>query len=291
MCGVGSTCRFFTDAYDLFVISIVKPMIAILYYPQFNGKLPLTPDLWITGVALAGALVGQVGFGLMGDYLGRRKVYLITLFLIIGATIGQALAASTVKGVGIVTVLCFWRFLMGVGIGGDYPLSATIMCEYANKKWRGSLLAAVFAAQGFGIISGAIVSLAVMACFQSAIKHTSILYLDYVWRIIIGLGCVPAVATIYLRAKLPETPRFTVDVAKDLTRADKNMAVVYANRGDFQEPNTDPDKMDRISWRDLKAYLTSPSILRNRNFWVLFGTASTWFFVDIAFYSQAGLKS
>ncbi|DBA90754.1 TPA: Proton phosphate symporter [Trebouxia sp. C0004] len=246
-------------------------MIAILYYPQFNGKLPLTPDLWITGVALAGALVGQVGFGLMGDYLGRRKVYLITLFLIIGATIGQALAASTVKG--------------------DYPLSATIMCEYANKKWRGSLLAAVFAAQGFGIISGAIVSLAVMACFQSAIKHTSILYLDYVWRIIIGLGCVPAVATIYLRAKLPETPRFTVDVAKDLTRADKNMAVVYANRGDFQEPNTDPDKMDRISWRDLKAYLTSPSILRNRNFWVLFGTASTWFFVDIAFYSQAGLKS
>ncbi|GLJ42665.1 hypothetical protein SUGI_0884420 [Cryptomeria japonica] len=45
------------------------------------------------------------------------------------------------------------RFWLGFGIGGDYPLSATIMSEYANKKTRGAFLAAVFAMQGFGILA------------------------------------------------------------------------------------------------------------------------------------------
>jgi hypothetical protein len=54
--------RFYTDAYDLFVIGIAKPMIATVYYPQLNGKLAKHDDLWITGVALVGTLVGQVGF-------------------------------------------------------------------------------------------------------------------------------------------------------------------------------------------------------------------------------------
>lgn len=54
--------RFYTDAYDLFIIGIAKPMIATVYYPQLNGKLAKHDDLWITGVALVGTLVGQVGF-------------------------------------------------------------------------------------------------------------------------------------------------------------------------------------------------------------------------------------
>ena len=53
--------------------------------------------------------------------------------------------------------------------------------------------------QGFGILSGSIVSLITVASFKNLIQNHSILYLDYCWRIIIGMGCVPAVATIYLR--------------------------------------------------------------------------------------------
>ena len=85
----------------------------------------------------------------------------------------------------------------------------------------------------------------VTAIFQDAIKHHSILYLDYVWRIIIGLGCVPAVLTIYLRSKLPETPRFTADITLDVARAERNMAAVRNNKGEFLEPVADPVKMDR----------------------------------------------
>ena len=50
-------------------------------------------------------------------------------------------------GIGADVQLIFWRFVLGFGIGGDYPLSATIMAEYSSTKWRGSFLAAVFAMQ------------------------------------------------------------------------------------------------------------------------------------------------
>ena len=53
--------------------------------------------------------------------------------------------------------------------------------------------------QGFGILTGSIVSLITVRSFKKLIEHNSILYLDYCWRIIIGFGCLPAVATIYLR--------------------------------------------------------------------------------------------
>ena len=44
-------------------------------------------------------------------------------------------------------MIAFWRFILGFGIGGDYPLSATITSEYANTRWRGAFIAAVFAGQ------------------------------------------------------------------------------------------------------------------------------------------------
>ncbi|EIE20161.1 MFS general substrate transporter [Coccomyxa subellipsoidea C-169] len=277
---------FYTDAYDLFIIGIAKPMMAIVYYPHLNGKLNRNDDLWITGVALVGTLIGQVFFGFLGDYLGRKKVYLLTLLIMITATIGQCFAASTVKGIGMVAELCIWRFILGIGIGGDYPLSATIASEYSSSKWRGAFVASVFAMQGFGILSAAIVSVVTISCFKNSIINYDINYLDYVWRIIIGFGAIPTVLTIYLRSRLPETPRFSQDVERDEAKALKNTMAVKANEADFVEDYTVSSKMDRISAKSLHRYMTFPSILRNRNLWVLFGTASTWFLLDIAFYSQ-----
>lgn len=64
-------------------------------------------------MALAGTLLGQVFFGLMGDYLGRKKVYLHTLLLMIFATVAQAMSANTVKGIGVVAVSALYTaFLM-----------------------------------------------------------------------------------------------------------------------------------------------------------------------------------
>jgi MFS transporter, PHS family, inorganic phosphate transporter len=73
----------------------------------------------------------------------------IELMIIIIATFGQAISGSG-PTVGIIGALIVWRFIMGVGIGGDYPLSAVISSEFAATKSRGRLMTAVFAFQGWG---------------------------------------------------------------------------------------------------------------------------------------------
>jgi PHS family inorganic phosphate transporter-like MFS transporter len=111
-------------------------------------------------------------------------------------------------------MLIMWRLFLGIGIGGDYPLSAIITSEFANTKNRGGLMAAVFAMQGFGILTGSIISLIVLSIFKSEIENpvTSIQYIDVSWRLLIGFGAIPGVVAIYFRLTIPESPRYTMDV-------------------------------------------------------------------------------
>ncbi len=71
--------------------------------------------------------------------------------IIVTSTFAQAIAGAgpTVHIVGVITL---WRFVMGVGIGGDYPLSAVITSEFASTRSRGRLMTAVFASQGWGYL-------------------------------------------------------------------------------------------------------------------------------------------
>jgi len=161
---------FFTDAYDLFSISLVTKLLGRIYYfdpsSKTPGSLPPNVSAAVNGVAFCGTLAGQLFFGCLGDKMGRKKVYGMTLMLMVVCCLASGLSfGSTPKGV--MATLCFFRFWLGFGIGGDYPLSATIMSEYANKRTRGAFIAAVFAMQGFGNLTGGIVAIVVSAAFTA----------------------------------------------------------------------------------------------------------------------------
>ncbi|KAM0904784.1 hypothetical protein ACQ4PT_017779 [Festuca glaucescens] len=162
---------FFTDAYDLFCISLVTRLLGRIYYtePGSNepGHLPANLSAAVNGVALCGTLAGQLFFGWLGDKLGRKSVYGFTLILMVLCSIASGLSFGH-EAKGVIGTLCFFRFWLGFGVGGDYPLSATIMSEYANKKTRGTFIAAVFAMQGFGILFGTIVTIVVSSAFRNA---------------------------------------------------------------------------------------------------------------------------
>jgi MFS transporter, PHS family, inorganic phosphate transporter len=135
---------FFTDAYDFFAISLVMDLISYLYYEeQIDRGVKAT----INGIALCGAVPGQLVFGWLGDKMGRKRIYGVTLLLMVVTSLASGLYFGTNEASNVVAVLCFFRFWLGFGIGGDYPLSATIMSEYANKRRRGAFIAAVFAMQ------------------------------------------------------------------------------------------------------------------------------------------------
>lgn len=284
---------FFTDAYDLFCISTVSKLLGRIYYYNSTsatpGTLPPNVSAAVSGVALCGALAGQLFFGWLGDKMGRKSVYGMTLMLMVISAIGSGLSfGHTAKSV--MTTICFFRFWLGFGIGGDYPLSATIMSEYANKRTRGAFIAAVFAMQGFGILAGGAVAIIVSAAFKNAYPaapyvldrpNSTVPQADFVWRIIFMFGAVPAALTYYWRMKMPETARFTALIAKNAKQAASDMSKVL--HMDIQE---DQDTAEAISMaEETKFGLFSREFLKRHGLHLL-GTTTTWFFLDIAFYSQ-----
>ena len=200
---------FFTDAYDLFCISLVTKLLGRLYYHVDGaakpGTLPPNVSAAVNGVALCGTLAGQLFFGWLRDKMGRKRVYGMTLMLMVICFVASGLSfGSSPKSV--MSTLCFFRFWLGFGIGGDYPLSATIMSEYANKKTRGAFIAAVFAMQGFGILAGGLFAIIVSTAFK--VKFSAPAYevdaiastvpqADYVWRIILIVRALPTALTYY----------------------------------------------------------------------------------------------
>ena len=284
---------FFTDAYDLFCISTVSKLLGRIYYlnPESSkpGSLPPNVSAAVNGVALCGTLAGQLFFGWLGDKLGRKKVYGVTLLLMVICSIASALSfGHTAKSV--MTTLCFFRFWLGFGIGGDYPLSATIMSEYANKKTRGAFIAAVFAMQGTGILAGATVSIIVSSAFNNADPRppysvdragSTPKQADFVWRLVFMLGAIPALLTYYWRMKMPETARYTALVEGNAKRAAQDMTKVLA-----VELNAEQEKVDKIRSDESQKYGLFSAEFARRHGLHLLGTTSTWFLLDIAFYSQ-----
>src|SRR5256884_5359833 len=181
---------FFTDAYDLFVIGIASTLIASTWHLS-SGQLALLNSTML-GAAFLGALV----FGRFADLIGRKRVYWMVAAIMVVGALGSALSPSY-------WVLIAFRFLLGFGVGGDYPVSAVLMSEYANRKDRGKLVGMVFSTQALGLIVGPLVALALLGAGVSD---------DLAWRILLGLGAVPAAAVIYLRRKMPESPRYQVQV-------------------------------------------------------------------------------
>ena len=181
------------------------------------SALPSKLDSSIKGVALVGTLFGQICFGYFGDKFGRRPMFGLTLVIMMLSAICSAMSFSNSPNAVIGTLCCF-RFLLGFGIGGDYPLSATIMSEYASKRNRGMFLAAVFANQGLGYLVAGVVTIASATIW---LGHES--DRDFLWRFILALGALPPATTLYSRLLMPETARYTMMVRGDACAAARDM--------------------------------------------------------------------
>ncbi|CAL5018151.1 unnamed protein product [Urochloa decumbens] len=267
---------FFTDAYDLFSISLITDLLGRIYFS--DGKLPTGAAVVVNGTALVGTVLGQIFFGWLGDRMGRKHIYGVTLKLMVLCSVASGLSFSR-KPKDVIATLCFFRFWLGIGIGGDYPLSATIMSEYANKKTRGTFIAAVFAMQGLGNVAAGAVVLIISARFKNtpAYKTDQFGQADYVWRIVLMLGAIPALLTYYWRMKMPETARYTALITKNLKQAASDMTSVL----DIEIP-TEKEEMDLLARQDEFGLFSTKFFHRYGR--ELLGTTMCWLVLDIVFY-------
>lgn len=240
---------FFTDAYDLFIIGVAIALIRTQWH--------LAP--WQVGLvgssALLASFLGAIGFGHLADRLGRKRIYGLE------ATIMALAALATAFAPNFWWLLAF-RFLLGIGIGGDYPVSAVIMSEYANARDRGKLVGMVFSMQAADLVAGPLVALGLMGMG---------LHPELAWRVMLGLGAIPALAVIWLRRRLPESPRFLARVKGDAATAVREFRRYAGNEIGVVQGRSAPPVRARL--RDYRG--------------ILLGTAGTWFLFDYAYYGNS----
>jgi PHS family inorganic phosphate transporter-like MFS transporter len=257
---VVSGMGFFTDAYDLFVIATVAALVSTQWH------LTTAETSWVSGSAVLGAFVGAIVFGRLADLGGRKKVYAVVAGVMVIGAVSSALAPNLL-------VLILARFVLGLGIGGDYPVSAVLMSEYSNRNDRGSLVSMVFSMQALGLVVGPLVALGLL---ESHVSH------DLTWRLLLALGAVPALAVIYLRTKMPESPRFQAEVQGRAAQAAEGIAA-FSGGVVPALPRRAPV---------LKAVpgdsLPRPRVRAtgSKMFRLVVGTAGTWFVFDYAYYGN-----
>ena len=249
---------FFTDAYDLFVIGIVVALLK----PEWG--LSTSQISWLNSITLLASAVGALVFGRIADILGRKRIYGYEVLILAIGALASAFAPNY-----IFLLVC--RAILGIGIGGDYPVSATIMSEYSGKQSRGRMVGLVFAMQGAGLIVGPLVASILLG---SGISD------DYAWRILLALGAIPGLAVFYLRRQIHETPRFAMAGGA----ADEAEAAIAAATGTRAMQGPAKESTARTRQGVMDGFLVLAR--SKRMLWWLIGTAGCWFLLDFAYYGN-----
>jgi putative MFS transporter len=168
----------FVDAYDFASLGIGVAGLSAEF------KLGPSQLGMITAVMGFGALIGGIGGGYLTDKIGRLRMFVIDLVCLVVATLGAALSPN-------IYVLFAFRFLMGVGVGLDYPVAFSFLAEFVNTKRKAGSIALWVLLWQIAVAVSVVVALAIY--FAGAE--------DRLWRFSIGFGAVPALIILMLRRR------------------------------------------------------------------------------------------
>jgi len=182
------------DGYDLTAGSLVFFSIE-----SYFGSSLTAVSLMLFASIISGNIVGAVLFGYLARH-GRKKFYGIDAMLMIFGALLTLFITTPYE-------LVLLRFILGMGIGADYVLSPLINAEYANVKNRGTLL---------GISGGVMWNLGALISALVTLSLENVLPTSVLWRVVLALGSIPAIAVVVFRRMFPETPHYLAYVKKDL---------------------------------------------------------------------------
>jgi MFS family permease len=196
----------FSDGYSNNVIGMVNTILTTIYGADALAANNYSSTL--SSVGFAGMLVGMLTFGWLSDKLGR-KFGMMTASGIVALFAGLSAASSGANGSfgGMIAMLSACRFLLGIGIGAEYPCGSVSASEQteeegiaknAQHRW---LALATNTMIDVGFVMGAFVPLVLYWIFGPN-------HLRAVWRLSLGLGVVPAVAVFLWRLRMTEPPSY-----------------------------------------------------------------------------------
>ncbi len=229
------------DGFDFFIIGVAMPFI--------RRDFDLSAG-WVGAIAtaaLAGALVGSLTLGPVTDRIGRQLMLVIDIGLFIVASAATALAWDAWS-------LLFFRFLVGVGIGADYPISVAYITENIPARLRGRMVISAFSFQSIGALLGAVVGWATIWAFQQTQPDLAI---GYAWRWMLGVGVVLSLLVGGLRLLfLLESPSYYLakgEYAKASEAASELLEkeIVLKPIAELENAQIDESEQKSLGYRDL----------------------------------------
>jgi MFS family permease len=180
---------------------------------------------------LAGAVFGALLFGRLTDMMGRKKLFLVTLTVYLGATLASAFAWSFAS-------FAVFRAVTGAGIGGEYAAVNSAIDELLPARVRGRAALAVNATYWIGMALGAVVSIVFL--------NPRVMPAGLGWRACFGLGAVLGASVIVLRNHIPESPRWLLfhgrldDATAVVERIEREVVDARMRRSDGDLPPPGP---------------------------------------------------
>jgi putative MFS transporter len=166
-------------------------LIAFLLTPIRNEfKLDATQTGFVASAGFVGMFLGAAIAGRIADRIGRKTVFQVTLVLFSFGALLSAFAPTF-------ETLLLARVVAGLGLGGELPVAATLVTEYAPRASRGRFIVLLESFWAYGTILAGIVALVVLPQFG--------------WRGAFVVGALPALYVAFLRRALPESPRYLAE--------------------------------------------------------------------------------
>jgi len=196
--------------YDFFIFGSLAPVISKVFFAGLDPTPALIAALALFAAGFAFRPLGALIFGVVGDKLGRKGAFLITVSLMGAATflIGflptYAQAGSTAA-----TLLIILRILQGIALGGEYGGAAIYVAEHARHDKRGAATGWIQSSASFGLLA----ALLVIVATRTAIGEDA--FAVWGWRIPFLVSAALLAISVWMRAKLAESPEFARIRAED----------------------------------------------------------------------------
>ena len=189
--------------YDFFIFGNLAPVIGKVFFAGLEPTQALIAALALFAAAFAFRPLGALIFGVVGDKLGRKGAFLVTVSLMGGATFLIGLLPTYAQaGTTGPILLIVLRILQGIALGGEYGGAAIYVAEHAPNDKRGSATGWIQSSASFGLLAALLVIVATRS-YMGADDFDS-----WGWRIPFLASSVLLAISLWMRAKLRESPEF-----------------------------------------------------------------------------------
>lgn len=193
--------------YDFYIFGALATIISPLFYPPGDETFALIMYLLTFAVGFIVRPFGALFFGRIGDLVGRKYAFLVTLLIMGGSTAAVGfLPTFSQIGWAAPIVLVLVRILQGLALGGEYGGATVYVAEHVPDEKRGFYTSFIQITASFGLL----ISLAVIAILQSLMPKTTFEADSFIagWRVPFMLSILLVLASLYIRLRMKESPVF-----------------------------------------------------------------------------------